>query len=490
MKYRLLILITLLGLGIRLYRLDSLPGEMWGDVNEHYKMADNILKGNFFWNYSFGGDGPLFSYITAFVSIVTGLSFFSLKLSTAIIGTCLIPAVYFFTKALFFKKQKKLPYIAAYLTTVSFWPLVHSRMAKPHILVPLMVALALGLQIRKRFISSGILYGLGLYTQASFWGGFLLACFQPLTLLMTLIIGLPLFWSSFHGTNAIINNAAQENILTTVTAGRGLERLGDNLTKNMLAFWLKGDSSNRQNIPLAPHIDHISGIFFAIGIFMLLKKMLLKKDFRLLFFWIVPFFILQLPALSDLNNPGNSPNTGRTLGLVPLVMSLIAWGITEFSAIIKRKKWRYLFLIGIMMLIGVFNIKQYFYVFPKGLPNENTPFGRVIADELKLPTYDNLPIMMIDCCWADAGQPEPGSIKFQMPDNRIFEEISPVNENINARITELTKASEIGIILSPDDNSTVGKLQPEWIIVEDKLLVKNSYRIAQIIKAQRNILLE
>jgi len=62
----ILILILLLSLVLRLYLLDTLPGEMWGDVNEHYELAQRILQGKFFYHYDFGGDGPLISYLIAF----------------------------------------------------------------------------------------------------------------------------------------------------------------------------------------------------------------------------------------------------------------------------------------------------------------------------------------------------------------------------------------------------------------------------------------
>lgn len=49
-----LFLIFLVGLFFRLFRLDSLPAAMWGDVIEHYKLAQLILDKKFFINIFLG----------------------------------------------------------------------------------------------------------------------------------------------------------------------------------------------------------------------------------------------------------------------------------------------------------------------------------------------------------------------------------------------------------------------------------------------------
>src|SRR5947209_5011073 len=63
-----LLAITELALILRLYRLEDLPAAMWGDVIEHYGLADLVLTGHPYLTYYFGGDGPMFSYVVAGLS--------------------------------------------------------------------------------------------------------------------------------------------------------------------------------------------------------------------------------------------------------------------------------------------------------------------------------------------------------------------------------------------------------------------------------------
>lgn len=172
----ILVLIILFAFLLRLYQLDSLPAEMWGDVIEHYKLADGIGDGYLFLDYRFGGDGPLFSYLVFFVSRFLGLSFYSIKFTTAFIGTILVLIVYFVAKELFGRKE--VGYISSFLAAVSFWSLSFSRQAKPHILVPLFVCLTLLFLLKKKKLLSGMFLGLGMYSQAGFWGVTLFAFFN------------------------------------------------------------------------------------------------------------------------------------------------------------------------------------------------------------------------------------------------------------------------------------------------------------------------
>lgn len=164
----ILLSITLFGLLLRLFQLDTLPGEIWGDVIEHYKLTQSILHGDFFFDYRFGGDGPLFSYVNSFLSFFFGLSFYSLKLSTAIAGTLLVFFSFYLTQEYF--KNKKISYITSFLMAISFWSLSFSRQAKPHIFVPFFITLTFLFALKKKKILSGLFLGLGMYTQAGFWG--------------------------------------------------------------------------------------------------------------------------------------------------------------------------------------------------------------------------------------------------------------------------------------------------------------------------------
>jgi hypothetical protein len=96
--------ILLLYLFIGLYRLSDIPAAIWGDAIEHYYLAENVLHGHLFFNYAYGGDGPIFTYIVVFFTNFYPLSFYGLKLTAVIIG-------FFFVLSMFFLTIKRLRFL-------------------------------------------------------------------------------------------------------------------------------------------------------------------------------------------------------------------------------------------------------------------------------------------------------------------------------------------------------------------------------------------
>src|SRR3989339_1510945 len=174
-EYLILSLIILLGLFLRLLYLDKIPAEMWGDVNMHFQFAKNILAGIPIFEY-WGGDGPIFPNIIAIFFRLYNVSFFSLKLSSVFIGVLTIWINYLF--ALELSKKRSVAMLSSLLMAVSFWSITFSRQGKPYILVPLFLLLVLYFSLRKKWIFAGIFLGLGMYSQATFWGFFVFSLFN------------------------------------------------------------------------------------------------------------------------------------------------------------------------------------------------------------------------------------------------------------------------------------------------------------------------
>lgn len=189
------IVIVVLGFFLRLYRLDSLPAEIWGDVNEHFKLAKRILAGNLTFNF-WAGDGPIFQYLVALVSKFIGLSFYTIKLTSALIGTVLIIANYFLGREYF--KSKRVGYLTGFLTAVSFWTLTFSRQGKPYILIPVFTSLSFLFYLKKRYFLSSLIIGLGMCSQSGFWGMFLFAFLNWRMLIIAFPLSLKLFSDLFQ----------------------------------------------------------------------------------------------------------------------------------------------------------------------------------------------------------------------------------------------------------------------------------------------------
>src|ERR1700730_15758580 len=120
-QYKVLIGIVCIGAFLGLFELNTLPAEMWGDAVAHYALAKQVLHGLIFFNYRFGGDGPIYTYLVVLVSRFLGLSFYTLKFTSVLVYLLFIVCMYFLTDELF--KKKEITYIATFLSTISFWSL-------------------------------------------------------------------------------------------------------------------------------------------------------------------------------------------------------------------------------------------------------------------------------------------------------------------------------------------------------------------------------
>lgn len=470
----ILILIVLAGLGIRLWQLDILPGEMWGDVIEHYKLVRELEQGRWFYHYAFGGDGPLFSYLAWAVSRFRGLSFESLKLTSALIGTALIPVTYLLARSAW-PNRRRVAFWAALLAAGSFWGITFSRQAKPYILVPVMTGLVLTMIMKKRWFAAGLLTGLGMYSQAAFWG----------------VAGLTLgHWKMFIGfllTAALLGGTVVSG--KTDLSGRSYigEKWGQvsmigrfsgtavNAGKSVAAIWLKGDGSYRHTVPGQAHLDWFSGILVICGLIAGIKAGW-KREFK----WLLTALILiQLPSWLDTANPGSSPNMGRTIGILPILIALAANGLVWLGDKITSQTRRRLFEGLVVATIISVNLYRYFRVYPQTLPNGNTAFSPVISRYLdeQLP---QLPVRMIHCCWGEGGQPEPNAIKFQLQTGRDWAVTVDEDFERNPQAIKPDSDRDFIILTQPDEERFGPVIKNTYRVKNEIVLNEGEIRIARI----------
>jgi hypothetical protein len=411
-----------LGFALRLLRLDTLPAEMWGDVVEHYGLAAEVAAGHPFLDYRFGADGPMFSYAVAFVAHFAGLSFYSIKLTTVLLGSLVILATYFLADEMFHRWDVAL--ITTFLTSVSFWSITFSRQAKPYILVPLFVALSIYFALRRKRLWAGICLGLGMYTQAAFWGTplvFLIA--DPLSLLVGAIVALPEIRLFFQNPSLFSSGGYVGEKLVPSGHDRLLtlaHTLAQNAWKNALSFNVTGDNTFRHNIPGHPSLDQITGLFFLLGLLLICVRIVRRRDTRLFLWFLLPFVVIQLPSLTD-PHPASVPSMARSIGVFPFAFMAAAYGMAQTARylLIEDDAWKKIgallsrvFLAVVLAAVLWLNVYNYFEVYPQTLPNRNTPFDRVISARINaLPP--GVWTALIGCCWGDWGQPEPGAVEYE-----------------------------------------------------------------------------
>lgn len=495
-------LLAILGLGIflRLFWLDKIPGEMWADIVDGYEFTKRIITGE--WPLYFVlGNGPLFFYFAAIMSLLFGLSFLTLKLTSVAIGMVLIIGSYSLTKELF---NKKIALLTALFIAISKWSLIYSRWGNMNILVPAFVSFIFYFLYKayktgkgKYFIIVGVLTGIGLYNYPAFLFvpftiGIIFVYFLifkrtfivrhikyiSLSLVLFLILSIPftrmINQFAFFDSNSYFGSKifTQDKKLPA----EFMEKIGNNIAASFKMFYIKGDSSFRANISEKPHIDFVSSIFLLIGFVYLYKRFSFKGKFL---FLLLPLITLQLPMILVVNSPFDVPSATRSIGILPFVYILIAYGFDSAMRLIKTRSIR---LITILFLAAIFilNLYQVFIEYPKGLPNHNVPFDRVIALEIDKLSR-SISVYVIGCCWGEWGQPDTRAIKYRLNYARKYEYLPPnelQNVSCNSFTDNATGSSKKAFVIDP-------KLTLIQKIVQNcfpggtiKKIEKNEYKIA------------
>ncbi|KKU29386.1 MAG: hypothetical protein UX80_C0002G0022 [Candidatus Amesbacteria bacterium GW2011_GWA2_47_11b] len=185
MKNRIILaFILLLGLGLRLFHLDSRPlGFTWDEAALGYNAYSLFLTGRDEYAQvmplilkSFGDYKPaLYSYLAVPSISVLGLTEFATRLPSAIFGVLLIIVVYLLTRNVF----------AAGLLAINPWSLYFSRGAWEANVALTLTTLATLLFIRRRYLTSALFFGLTLLTYQG------AKMFTPLLMLTLLLIYRP-----------------------------------------------------------------------------------------------------------------------------------------------------------------------------------------------------------------------------------------------------------------------------------------------------------
>jgi hypothetical protein len=186
----------------------------------------------------------------------------------------------------------------------------------------------------------------------------------------------------------------------------------------MTAFNIRGDEVFRSNPISLPHLDAISGVLWLVGTGFWLGR----GRWRFSPAIFVPFVLLQLPSMLVLSAPDEVPSASRTIAVAPLAYLLVASGLWWVAATLRRGIARWprlasgstaLLAIFFLAALATLNIDRYWGPYVAGLPDNNTPFGRTIAEYIDaLP--DDTTVVVVGCCWGAWGQPEPKGIKFSL----------------------------------------------------------------------------
>jgi 4-amino-4-deoxy-L-arabinose transferase-like glycosyltransferase len=407
------LLTSALLLFVRLFELDSLQSEVYGDIQTVHQYVKGVLGGD--WPIRFTlSVGPLYHYVIAPVVALAGLDYFGLKLAAVIVSVGVLLATYALSRNLI---DDYFALLAVAIAGVSSWLLIFSRLGDVEILVPLLITSALWLVVRiakqprpADLIACAVVSALGLYTYPqSFvlpgvtfitllclrWAGHPIAWADLRRfVLVTIVCAVPFAWVVYlDSANFTVGYIGGK----IVAEGSWIEALLSNSVNALLAFHVRGDVGFRGNPNQLPHLDRMSGLLFLAGLGFWLAPARRRWSPVLL----APFLLLQLPSVLVLGRPSEVPSASRTLGVAPIAYILVAsglWWFVQFTTRLGRRRAGLALAAVLLGAIVLLNAQRYFGAYINGLPYHNTPLGHRIAlfaDALPRDTQ----VYIVGCCW-------------------------------------------------------------------------------------------
>ena len=484
-KKTLFFSIAVLFLGISLYEIDKIPGEWYGDISIVHEYVTRILVGQFPLYYEAGG-GPAYHYFISPIIYFLDSFFLDYKIASIATGLLGLYFIYLLGKEL---ANTRIGLLSSLLSAVSFWYFMWARSGNYIILTSLLSSMTVYFSLwyfktgsGKNLISGAVISSLGLLTYPATFilpvvylslitYGLAIDKKQPSykkiilkerinkagkTLILVILSFLPAIYFFIkivqkqpgHFTQGYIGSKVFDMVKLSPEEFRN--RLLRNIYRTALMLHQEGDVTFRYNVPKSSHLDFVSGIFFSLGILWWLKR----REKYWLGFFLVSIFFLSLPSLSPAIPPVEVPNIARSFALFPLIIIITASGV--YLVYIQMKKiWREEGLVLLALLFSVtcyLNVYKYFIDFPKSLPNNNIPYGKIVAEYIdSLP--ENTKVYLAACCWGDWGQPEPKGIYYVLYKNMGRK--SMVTDDFIKKCDQIEKGRPVLVIFDPRETEKI-----------------------------------
>jgi len=422
---------------IRFYRIDTLQGEMYGDIEIVQTYTKNVLSGQWPWYFSLSS-GPLYHYMIAPLIYYIGNGFDQIKVASILTSLGIVALIMGTARQL---AGRKLGIIALAVAGSGSWLLLFSRLGNSQIFVPL-VAIGTAYALL-RFINTqrvGWLYAsaliatFGLYsypqsfvippvmwlTAVALWQTKVIRNRQDIVryTLMLLFGSLPFIFMYLSNPDSITGNYISEKFETTDLAP---SRIIDILGRGVGAYFTSGDNVFRSNPRGLAHIDIISSVLFVIGIASCFRANMRAKAPLL----IIPFLLLHIPSLLVLRYPDQVPSASRSIGAAPYAYLFIAMGLYEIYNFLKGR-WASVSGLVVLVVFGASlqqNIERYFDKYISSMPYGDVPIGRMIVKYADMLSPDTS-VYIAGCCWRDTS-PEPFFSQLQMQHPAMLKRFDP-----------------------------------------------------------------
>lgn len=384
----ILVLIILVALFVRTWRLDTIPYGLQSDEGNNGLEALKWLSGAPYSPYAETNEGQatLFTYLIALSLKLFGISVPSMRLVSAVAGALTVVAFYVMARE-FFGSRAGL--IGAALLAASRWHLTFSRIIYELILVPFCIIwlfyfLHRGLRDGRRrdFVLAGYALALGLNTYTAFrvvpLGVVLLALYWLVSrrrrfwtkhlrgmglFVLSSTMGLvPLAVYAIQRPHVVFIRTRHISVLNDIERAGSLEPLWNNVRKYLLMFNVQGDGASLNNLPSVPMLCLVVGALFILGLAYAFRHWQRSKMFLLM-----AWFVGVLPA-GILSVAHEAPSARRVVGLIPVIYLLVTAVIDALwraSLCAWRGRGRRAWAFGFGLLaavVGISNLLTYFTV--------------------------------------------------------------------------------------------------------------------------------
>jgi len=510
-KILILVIILFLAAFLRIYKLNVVPVELFGDELDVGYHAYSLLKtgrdytGHFLPTYISSlaeARAPLFIYSTVPFVAIFGLSEWGVRLPASFFGLVSIVLIFFLLRKLF--KNDLLGLIASFFLAITPWHIHYSRAAYE---VTLLLALFLGgslfffkgLKNHWFLFFSAILFALTpyVYSTANLFLPLLLFSLLLVfkkeifkinkkwimfSILIGLIILSPLIGSLIFGQAAErfsqISIFSDKKLINEIISERSQEENGGRIFHNKATVWgktfvanyltsfspqflfLNGDPNPRHGVGKKGGLYLVSLPFLLLGFWRSLKN-IKTKECQFIIFW---FLISPIP--SSLTQGGGSQAT-RLFLMLPPVIILISLGIFQMIKLKKKGlKLTFFSIFCLFLLIEmIFYLHQYFVHWPKnswlwwhygykeimqGVSLKESDFQRLVFNN----THE--PILLRFLFWT---KKDPGWFQKNFTGDKEKEEIFPdfLGFNVGNRYIfgRITKEDKMNFLLNFLDRNTL-----------------------------------
>jgi 4-amino-4-deoxy-L-arabinose transferase-like glycosyltransferase len=364
-EWVLLGLITLVAILFRFYGLNAIPLGLHSDEAFNGYEATRVLgeRTLFIFFEEELGEEPMHIHLIALLFSLFGESTLVIRATSALVGVVTVPFLYLLVKELFPVKDdgsspSPLGLMAALWLALSYWHVSYSRLGMEPIMLPLFIiatsyffwrAFKSGRKLH--YLLAGLFIGLSLYIYRAarlvpFVFLVYIICYVLLTrrlnkqlfvrslilFAVAFLVFAPLGYFALTHPDVYFSRAGDVSIFNPeLNQGSPLQALITSTARTMASFHLLPDPNWRQNPAGRPLLDPITGLFFLVGLGIVLFRWR-RPNYLFLLVWL---FVMALPAVLTVSG---IPHSSRSIGLLPVACILPAIGLYEATEWLRRRK--------------------------------------------------------------------------------------------------------------------------------------------------------